>query len=136
MALFAAGPANRAVDSCIMLRVIRINDRRERSLPLGINISVPTNRQLALAARVVVALVGGYAFTWGFVALGIAGVTALGGDFHEVEMALLLLAFIVYLGLFLWAFTASGLMRVITVFGGGAVCMTACAWAVQSAVLG
>ncbi len=100
------------------------------------DVSIATNRQLALAARVAVALVGGYAFTWGFVALGIAVLTASDVGFHEAEMALLLLAFIVYLGLFLWAFTASGLARVVTVFGGGAVCMTVCAWGVQRAMLG
>ena len=97
---------------------------------------IATNRSAALAARVVVALVGGYAFTWGFVALGIAGLTALGSDFHEAEMLLLLVAFIVYLGLFLWAFTASSLMRVVGVFAGGAVGMAFGAWALQRAVLG
>jgi len=104
--------------------------------PLSMNGAIATNRPFALAARVVLALVGGYALTWGFVALGIAGLTALGNDFHEAEMALLLLAFLVYLGLFLWAFVTSSLKLVVLVFGGGSVCMTACAWAVQRALLG
>ena len=35
--------------------------------------------------RVLSALLGGYAFTWGFSSLGIAGLAALGVDFHEAE---------------------------------------------------
>jgi len=103
---------------------------------LSMDLSIAKNRPAALTLRVVVALVGGYAFTWGFVTFGIASLAALGRDFHEAEMLLLLLAFIVYLGLFLWAFTASSLMRVVVVFAGGGLGLTVGAWALQRAILG
>ncbi len=81
--------------------------------------------------RVSAALFGGYAFTWGFTALFIAGSVGLGIDFHEAETAAMLLAFIVYLGLFIWAFAAANLYRVWKVLGGGAVFMVAAAWGLQ-----
>lgn len=43
-------------------------------------------------SRIAAALLGGYAFTWGFTALGIAGLAALGVDFHAAETALMLVA--------------------------------------------
>lgn len=89
-----------------------------------------------IGARIAAAIVGGYAFTWGFTALGIAGLVALGVDFHEAETGVLLLAFLVFLGLFLWAFAAASVVRVWILLGGGAVLMTAAAWALQRALLG
>jgi hypothetical protein len=93
--------------------------------------SISPARGPAIAARIAAALLGGYVFTWGFTALGIAGLAASGVDFHEAETALMLLAFLVYLPLFLWAFSAARLARVWLVLGGGAVLMTAAAWALQ-----
>jgi hypothetical protein len=89
-----------------------------------------------VGSRIAAALLGGYAFTWGFTALGIAGLVALGVDFHEAETGVLLLAFLVFLGLFLWAFAAASVVRVWVFLGSGAVLMTAAAWALQSALLG
>ncbi len=86
--------------------------------------------------RIAAALLGGYAFTWGFTALGIAGLVLLGVDFHQAEIAMLLLAFLVFLGLFLWAFAAASIVRVWAVLGGGAVLMTVAALAFQRALLG
>lgn len=60
-------------------------------------------------------------------AIGVAGLVALGVDFHEAKTALLLLAFLVFLPLFLWAFAAASLARVWAALGGGAVFMTAAA---------
>ncbi len=85
--------------------------------------------------RVAVGILGGYAFTWGFTALGIAGLVAVGVDFHEAETALMLLAFLLFLPLFLWAFASPRLDRVWAVLGGGAVLMTAAAWGLQWALL-
>lgn len=90
---------------------------------------------LSLIHRLAVALFGGYAFTWGLVAFGVAGLVALGADFHEAETALLLLAFLVFLPLFLWAFAAASLVRVWAVLGGGAVVMTAAAWGLQRVLI-
>lgn len=90
---------------------------------------------LPVILRVAVGIFGGYAFTWGFTALGIAGLVAVGVDFHEAETAMLLLAFLIFLPLFLWAFAAANLTRVWAVLGGGAVLMTAAAWVLQWALL-
>lgn len=86
--------------------------------------------------RVAAALFGGYAFTWGFTALGVAGLVALGMTFHEAETAVLMLAFLVFLILFLWAFAAANVLRVWLLLGGGGLVMTTAAWALQRALLG
>lgn len=85
--------------------------------------------------RIGAAVLGGYAFTWSFTALGIAGLVTLGVDFHEAETGVLLLAFLVFLALFLWAFAAASIARVWAVLGGGAVLMTAAAWTLQRVLL-
>jgi len=89
----------------------------------------------SLVHRLLLSLVGGYAFTWGLVALGLAGLVAVGADFHEAEVAMLLIAFLVFLPLFLWGFAAPRIGRVWVVLAGGAALMTAAAWALQRAVL-
>lgn len=86
--------------------------------------------------RIAAALLGGYAFVWSFVAFGISATSAAGVDFHEAETLFNLLAFALYLGLFLWAFAARRLMVVWVVLAGGALTMTGAAWAIQKAVLG
>ena len=68
--------------------------------------------------RVLSAVLGGYVFTWGFSSLGIAGLAALGVDFHEAETGVLMLAFLVFLGVFLWAFASSSVARVWAVLAG------------------
>lgn len=91
---------------------------------------------LSHASRVAAGLLGGYAFTWGFTALGIAGLVALGADFHDAEIGVLLVALLVFLGLFLWAFAAASVVRVWIVLAGGGAVMTAAAWVLQRALLG
>lgn len=86
--------------------------------------------------RIAAALVGGYVFTWGFTAIGIAGLVALGVDFHEAETGVLLVAFLVFLGLFLWAFVTASVLRVWVLLGGGGVLLTTAAWALQRTLLG
>lgn len=89
-----------------------------------------------VGSRIAAAILGGYAFTWGFTAFGIAALVALGVDFHEAETGMLLLAFLVFLSLFLWAFAAANVVRVWGLLGGGAVLMTVAAWALQRSILG
>lgn len=86
--------------------------------------------------RIVAALLGGYAFTWGFTALGIAGLVALGVDFHEAETGVLLLSFLVFLGLFLWTFAARNMLKVWGVLLAGALSMTCIALVLQSHLAG
>ena len=72
-------------------------------------------------------MVGGWAFTWGFVVLGVALLVAAGVDYHEAETLLYLFAFLLFLAVFCWAFAARSTVRVWTVLAGGAVVMTVAA---------
>jgi hypothetical protein len=85
--------------------------------------------------RIAASLLGGYAFTWGFAALCMAGLVAAGESFHEAEQAAGLLAFLIFLVAFLWAFAATRLARVWLVLIGGGGTMTAAAWALQHTIL-
>lgn len=68
------------------------------------------------------AILGGYAFCWGFIALGVSGLYGLGMAFHDAETLSAILAFLAYLVAFLWAFGAGSQLRVwVTLVGGGAV---------------
>ena len=91
---------------------------------------------LPIINRVVAALLGGYSFTWGFCALGVAGLAALGVSFHEAETGVMLLAFLLFLGLFLWACAANSMVKVWVVFAGGAAAMTGAALAIQQLLVG
>lgn len=86
--------------------------------------------------RISAALLGGYAFTWGFTACGIAGLVALGVDFHQAETGILLLAFLVFLVVFLWAFAARNMVRVWGVLVVGASVMLGAALFLQSQLMG
>ena len=90
-------------------------------------------RMIVLHAAV--ALLGSYVFTWGFVALMMAGLPAMGVDFHETETAAMLLAFPVFLVLFLWTFATGRTACNAIGLGGGALCMTAMAWGLQQFLL-
>lgn len=103
--------------------------------PPGLHAALAGHTRLSIVFRLAAALLGGYAFTWGLTALGMAGLVALGVEFREAEKALLLLAFLVFLPVFLWAFAAVRLARVLAVLGGGAVFMTAAAWWLQRMLL-
>lgn len=80
-------------------------------------------------------LLGGYAFTWGFTALGIAGLVALGVDFHDAEAGTHIVAFLVFLAVFLWTFTAAKLSRVWALLAGGGLVMTLLAGLIQYLLL-
>jgi hypothetical protein len=86
----------------------------------------PESRALpvALPLRLAAALLGGYAFVWGFVTLGIASLSAFGMGYDDAWMLMMMLAFLVYLGAILWAFAARSLLRVWLVFGAGAAAMS------------
>ena len=88
-----------------------------------------------VSARVAAAVFGAYAFSWGFAAAGVAALVGLGVDYHDAEMALLMLAWLVFLGLFLWSFAAASVVRVGTVLAGGAALQFTAAWAIQRALL-
>lgn len=85
--------------------------------------------------RLMAAILGGYAFTWGLTAFGITALVAMGVDFHEAETGLSLIAFLVYLGLFLWTFATASMTRVWLVLAGGAVLMQLAATLIQSSLV-
>jgi hypothetical protein len=93
------------------------------------------NAAAAVAARVAASLLGGWAFTWGFVALGITLLVAAGMPYGEAQTLLYLLAFLVFLGLFLWSYAAASVRRVWLVLAGGGAAMTAAAWLLARALV-
>lgn len=85
--------------------------------------------RLHVTSRVAASLLGGYAFVWGFTSLGIVLLVAAGMAFDEARTLLHLLAFLVFLAAFCWAFAAASLGRVWAVLAGGGAAMSAAAWA-------
>jgi hypothetical protein len=85
--------------------------------------------------RIAAGMLGGYAFTWGFIALAIGLLFAADLDFHDAEALGYILGFIVFLIVFLWAFAARSLARVWLVLAGGGALMTGAAWLMQRALL-
>jgi hypothetical protein len=81
-----------------------------------------------VVSRIAASLLGGYAFTWGFVVLTIALGMAAGMAYRDAMTLAYVLAFLVYLVVFLWAFAAASLARVWAVLAGGGVLMTGAAW--------
>jgi hypothetical protein len=81
-----------------------------------------TSSRRQLVQYIAAAVLGGYAFTWGFIAFGIASLFALGMEFHDAESLASILGFIVFLVVFLWTFTVRSLRRIwLTLAGGGAL---------------
>ncbi len=88
-----------------------------------------------VVSRVAASLLGGYACTWGFAALGIAGLTILGMPFGDAQTLINLLAFLVFLAVFCWAFVARSVVRVwSTLLGSGGV-MTLAGWLLSRAFI-
>lgn len=97
----------------------------------------PTSKTppLQIANRIAASLLGGWAFVWGFSTLGITGLVAWGRAYDEARMAVMLLAFLVFLAAFCWTFAAASIVRVWGVLGGGAALMTGAAWLLQHSLL-
>ncbi len=88
--------------------------------------------RLQVASRVAAAVVGGYGFAWGVVALGAVAFFASGMDFHDAEFLAGLIGILAYLCVFLWAVATPRLGRCwLLLLGAGAV-MTAAASALQA----
>ncbi len=94
-----------------------------------------TASQLSLISRIASGVLGGYAFTWGCVALIIAGSYAAGMEFHDSEALGYILGFLVFLGVFLWAFAARSVTRVWLVLAGGGALMAGVASVLQRSLL-
>lgn len=86
---------------------------------------------VTLAARILLAVLGGYAFCWGVIALCVAVTFPLGAELHDGEMLGSILALLLYPAAFLWAFAARSLWRVGAVLVGGGALMAAAASMIQ-----
>ncbi len=81
-----------------------------------------------VVARVALGVLGGWAFVWGFVTLGTVLLVGAGVGYHEALNFTYLLAFLLYLTIFCWAFATRDLPRAWLALAGGAALMTSVAW--------
>jgi hypothetical protein len=105
------------------MRIVRNKLRTEHAVA-GAEIS-----RAQIVSRIAAGVFGGYAFVWGFTTLTIALALSAELSYLEAQTTAYLLAFLLFLGAFLWAFAARRVARVWAVLGGGGVLMTALAWA-------
>ncbi|CAN7153874.1 hypothetical protein [Acidovorax sp. Leaf78] len=91
--------------------------------------------RLNIVSRIAAGVLGGYAFTWGFIALAIGLLFAARMEFHDAEALGYIVGFIIFLVAFVWAFAAASVKRVWLVLAGGGAVMTGAAWLVQRAIL-
>jgi len=89
----------------------------------------PSRQHIVL--RVAAALLGGYAFAWGFIALGTAALFAAGMPFHDAEFLSSMLGILAYLAVFLWVFAVPGLRRAGAVLVGAGAAMAGLASLLQ-----
>jgi len=89
-------------------------------------------RRLRFASRVLVAVLGGYAFAWGLVASGASLMYAAGMGFHDAEFLASLVGLLAFLVAFLWAFAARRGWLVWTVLLGGGALLAGTGSLVQS----
>ncbi|WP_371736787.1 iron uptake protein [Rhodoferax sp. U11-2br] len=78
------------------------------------------------------AIVGGYAFGWGLIGLALVCLGAFGMPFDEAEHLRNILAVLLYLATFLWAFAARSLVRLSAVRLDGAALMAGLASLLQA----
>jgi hypothetical protein len=88
-----------------------------------------------ITSRIAASLLGGYACTWGFAALGIAGLMTLGMSFGDARTLTMLLAFLVFLAVFCWAYAAASVARVWATLVGSGAAMTLAGWLMSRALI-
>ncbi|MGV8836282.1 iron uptake protein [Cellvibrio sp.] len=88
-----------------------------------------------VSSRIAAAILGGYAFTWGLMALAVALLFAAGMEFHDAEHLGYIIGFLVYLTVFLWAFASRSLVRIWLLLAGGGGAMALMASLIQSLLL-
>jgi|JI10StandDraft_1071094.scaffolds.fasta_scaffold71012_3 hypothetical protein len=87
-----------------------------------------------VASRVALGVLGGWAFVWGFVTFGTVALVGAGVGYHEALNLTYLLAFLLYLTVFCWAFATRDLPRAWLILAGGAALMTGAAWLLRDIV--
>lgn len=95
----------------------------------------PSLRPLPLAARIAAAVLGGYAFCWGFIALGLAGFYAAGMGFHDAEHLSAILGLLVFLVVFCASFAVARIGRLWALLLGGGAAMAGLAALIQQAMV-
>lgn len=90
---------------------------------------------IALLLRIGAAILGGYAFCWGFIAVAHSGLYGLGMPFHDAEHLSAILGVLLYLTVFLWSFAARRIGVIWAVLLGGGGLMTGAAALIQRALL-
>ena len=81
-----------------------------------------------VSSRICAGIVGSYAFTWGFIALGVSSLIVCGVEFHEASSLVSMLGFLVFLWAFCWAFISASLAHVWALLAGGGALMTLAGW--------
>lgn len=89
-------------------------------------------KRLRIASRIGAAVLGGYAFAWGVVAVVTSLLFAAQLEFHDAEFLGALVGLLTYLVVFLWAFAARRMALVWAVLLGGGAVLAAAASLVQS----
>lgn len=83
---------------------------------------------LQVGSRVAASLLGSYAFVFGFTTLGTVLGVAAGMPYGDAQTLLYLLAFLLFLSCFCWAFVPVSGARVWTVLLGGGAVMAGAGW--------
>ncbi|WP_129777602.1 iron uptake protein [Peristeroidobacter soli] len=91
--------------------------------------------QGVVLGRIAAGVLGSYVLTWGAVALLIAALPSAGLSFEDAENLSGMLAILLYLAAFLWAFSALSLSRVWVVLAGGGAALAVTASLLQYVVL-
>ncbi|MGR4895484.1 iron uptake protein [Stenotrophomonas sp. LARHCG68] len=90
------------------------------------------SRRLQVLPRILAAILGGYVFAWGTVALTTSALFAVKLAFHDAEFLGALVGLLAYLGAFLWAIATHHVARLWMVLVGGGALMAAAASLLQS----
>ncbi|MDP5239274.1 iron uptake protein [Uliginosibacterium sp. 31-16] len=92
-------------------------------------------RKFSLPLRILAAILGGWAFSWSFVACSTTVLVGLGMPFHDAETASLMLGLLAFLTVFLWAFATRSALRVATALPVGALLFHVVALLLQRQIL-
>ena len=83
-----------------------------------------------IVSRIAASFLGGYVFIWGVVSLVITLSVSLGAQYDDAQQTVMLIAFLLFLLVFIWSYAERSLFRIWSVLGGGGLLMTLLAWLV------